>query len=142
MPLNASINLAFPGNAKDAVTFYHEVFGGELNVMTYGDAPPMEGMPFEPDPASVAHADLTAPGLHLTAGDDPGQTPGALRTDAWSIMLGTDTVEEGQALIDKLAADGGEVVMPYELAPWGDVYGQVRDRFDVLWHVNSAASQG
>lgn len=139
MPVNASISISFPGNAKAALTFYHEVFGGELDIMTYGDIPPMEGMPFEPDPASVAHADLTAPGLHLTAGDDPGATAGALRSDAYSILLGTDTVEEGRELIEKLAADGGEVVMPYELAPWGDTYGQVRDRFDVLWQVDTAA---
>lgn len=30
--------------------------------MRYGDFPPMEGMPFEPDPVSVAHATTTVPG--------------------------------------------------------------------------------
>ena len=138
MPVNAAISLAFPGNAKAALTFYQEVFGGELNIMTYGDFPPMEGLPFEPDPESVAHADLTAPGLHLTGGDNPGQAAGALRSDTYSVLLGTDTLEEGRELMEKLAADGGEVVSAYELAPWGDSYGQVRDRFDVLWQVDTA----
>lgn len=138
MPVNSSISLAFPGNAKAALTFYQEVFGGELNIMTYADVP-MEGMPFEPDPESVAHADLTAPGLHITGGDDPGVTAGALRSDTYSILLGTDTLEEGRELMEKLAADGGEVVMPYEPAPWGDTYGQVRDRFDVLWQIDTGA---
>lgn len=138
MAVYASLSLAFPGTAKEAMTFYQGVFGGELRIMTYGDFP-MEGMPFEPDPESVAHAELFAPGLHLTGGDDPGQSTGSLRSDVYSVLVGTDTVEEGRALIEKLAAGGGEVVLPYETAPWGDTYGQVRDRFDLLWQINTAA---
>ncbi len=141
MAVKACTYITFSGNAKDAMTFYHEVFGGELNIMTYGDVQ-MEDMPFEPEPTAVAHADLSAPGVHVTGGDDIGTTPAVVRSDTYSIMLITDTVEEGRALMTKLSADGGEVVMPYEPAPWGDTYGQVRDRFDVLWQVDTGPQQG
>ena len=31
--------LAFNGNCRDAMEFYKTVFGGELNVQTFGEAP-------------------------------------------------------------------------------------------------------
>ena len=33
--LNPYLN--FDGNAREAIEFYRDVFGGELNVMTFGD---------------------------------------------------------------------------------------------------------
>ncbi len=60
--------IALPGNTAEAMEHWHDVFGGELNVMRYGDTP-MEGMPFEPDPQAVAHATLTLP-IGIIAGGD------------------------------------------------------------------------
>ena len=47
--------LTFDGNARDAIEFYKDVFGGELNVMTFGDmgATEHEGTP---DPGRRRHA--------------------------------------------------------------------------------------
>ncbi|HHT31308.1 MAG TPA: VOC family protein, partial [Corynebacterium sp.] len=71
---NLSTYIAFPGNAAEAFAHYHEVFGGDLNLMKYGDNEPMEGMPFEPDPNLVAHAKLDLPGGTITGGDGmPGE---------------------------------------------------------------------
>jgi PhnB protein len=42
---------------------------------------------------------------------------------------------------DKLA-DGGTVDVPLEKAPWGDEFGQVKDKFGVSWLVNIAGSPG
>ncbi|HEX5622489.1 MAG TPA: hypothetical protein VFX51_28955 [Solirubrobacteraceae bacterium] len=39
---------------------------------------------------------------------------------------------------DKLA-DGGQVVMPLEKAPWGDTFGMCVDRFGTNWMVNATA---
>ena len=46
--------------------------------------------------------------------------------------LGADELR----LIERLAADGGEIHMPFELAPWGEHYGQVIDKYGLLWHFN------
>jgi len=39
--------LTFDGNAREALEFYKDVFGGELNIMTFGDmgATEHEGQP-------------------------------------------------------------------------------------------------
>ena len=43
MSLNAVPHLNFRGQAREALEFYRSVFGGQLNVITYGDF----GMPAE-----------------------------------------------------------------------------------------------
>ena len=51
--------LTFDGNAREAIEFYKGVFGGELNLMTFGDmgASEHEGTPIPAD--GVMHAQLT-----------------------------------------------------------------------------------
>lgn len=34
-----------------------------------------------------------------------------------------------------MTSSEAEISMPFELAPWGDHYGQVTDRFGVMWAV-------
>lgn len=139
MSLSACISIQFPGNAAEAFTFYQTVFGGDLQIFRYQDFPPME-MPVTPPDEAVAHADLTAEGLHIVGGDAVGDVPD-LTAGPYSIMIVPETVDEGRALIRKLEV-GGEAVLPFELAPWGDHYGQVRDQFGLLWEINVGAPQG
>lgn len=132
MSLTGCLSILFPGNAAEAFTFYQTVFGGTLQISRYQDFPSMD-MPEAPGEA-VAHADLSAEGLHIVGGDaidatvDPAAGP-------YSIMLVPDSLETGEALMGKLSA-GGQVVLPLEAAPWGDHYGQTRDQFGVLWEID------
>ena len=128
--------IALPGTTGDAMEHWHEVFGGELQIMRYGDIPPMEGMPFTPDPNSVAHATLTLPdGAGVIAGGDAMEDGNDynVRGSAYSLLYTTDTPDEAKRLIAKLVAGGGSEGMPFEQAPWGGWYGQVFDRFGVMW---------
>lgn len=125
--------IALPGTTAEAMEHWHEVFGGDLEILRYRDAP-MEGMPFEPDPEAVAHATLTLPAGVIAGGDamDDG-TDYPVRGSAYSLLYTTDTQEEARELFQKLLDGGGSVGMPLEVAPWGDLYGQVFDRFGVMW---------
>ncbi|WP_114853245.1 VOC family protein [Brachybacterium sp. YJGR34] len=127
--------ISFPGNAKEALEYYRDVFGGTLDLMTYGDNP-MEGMPFTPPPEAVAHAQLDGGLLTLAGGDDIGESPQSLDGTAYSLLVMPGTVEEAKALIEKITASGGSVEMPFEPSPWGSHYGQVKDRFGVLFQVD------
>lgn len=132
--------IALPGTTGDAFRHWHEVLGGELNLMTYGDTP-MPGMPFEPDPNAVAHVELDLPGGHLAGGDAmPGETYN-VEGSAYSLLYQVDTVAEAETIIDKFVAAGGRVGMPFEQAPWGDHYGQVFDKFGVMWALNVPGQQ-
>lgn len=123
------------GTTAEAMEHWHEVFGGDLMILRYGDTP-MEGMPFEPDPEGVAHATLTLPNdAGVLAGgdamDDGNEYP--VEGTAYSLLYTTDTADEAEELIQKLIDGGGSIGMPFEEAPWGGWYGQVFDRFGVMW---------
>lgn len=135
--------IALPGTTAEAMQYWHEVLGGELEIFRYGDMPPMEGMPFEPDPNAVAHATLTLPAGVIAGSDsmDPG-TDYPIRDTAYSLLYTADTVEEARGFFDAFVANGGSVGMPFERAPWGDWYGQVFDRYGVMWAFSCDATQG
>lgn len=135
--------IAFPGHTAEAFTHWHEVFGGDLYLMTYGDVP-LEGMPFEPDPSAVAHVTLTLPGGGILAGGDAmdQEQDYPVRDTAYSLLYTADSVEEARELIQRLVDGGGSLGMPFEPAPWGDHYGQVFDRFGVMWAFSVEADRG
>lgn len=125
--------IALPGTTAEAMQHWHEVFGGDLQVVRYGDMN-LEGMPFEPDPNAVAHATLTLRAGIIAGGDamdDEKDYP--VTGTAYSLLYTTDTRDEARSLIQKLIEGGGSEGMPFEQAPWGDWYGQVFDRYGVMW---------
>ena len=125
--------IALPGTTAEAFEHWHDVFGGGLNLMRYRDFP-MEGMPFQPDPESVAHVTLTLPAGVLAGGDamEDGNEY-AVRGTAYSLLYTTESPEEARGYIQRLLDGGGAVGMPFEVAPWGGWYGQVFDKFGVMW---------
>lgn len=135
MTIRLATYIAFPGNTAEAFTHYHEVLGGELDLVRYGDMN-LEGMPFEPDPEAVAHVELRAPGGSIAGGDAMPGEDYPICGSAYSLLYTLDVVEEAEALIQRFVEAGGELAMPFEVAPWGDHYGQVFDKFGVMWAIN------
>lgn len=124
--------LGFRDNAREAMTFYQSVFGGELAMSTFGEFHASEEAA-EQD--KIMHALLTTEkGMVLMGADTPNSmdyTPG----NNISVSLsGTDEAEL-RGYFDKLS-DGGTVAMPLEKAPWGDIFGMCKDRFGIDWLVN------
>ena len=128
--------ISFPGTAREAMEFYEQVFGGTLNVSTFGD---FGGE--APNPEGVMHAMLeTGSGFTLMASDMPPgmeHQPGNNIT----ISLSGDDDEELRGYWERLSADG-TVTMPLEKQMWGDVFGMCTDRFGVAWMVNISQPQG
>jgi len=127
----------FKDNAREAMEFYREVFGGDLAVNTFGEY----GDPGAPEADLVMHARLeTDRGFTLMASDTP---PGRTRSDESfiTISLSGEDGDELRGYWDKLV-DGGEVGMPLERQVWGDEYGDCTDRFGLRWMVNITASNG
>jgi PhnB protein len=126
--------VSFNGNAREALEFYQSVFGGELVVNTFGD--------FAGDPAiadKVMHGQLETPaGYTLMASDlAPGMPFNSGGTI--TISLSGDDQDALSGYFEKLS-DGGQVTMPLEKQMWGDVFGQVIDRFGVAWMANITQS--
>lgn len=127
--------LAFQRDAREAMNFYHGVFGGDLDVSTFGESGQSRG----PDDADlVMHAQLTtADGHTLMASDTP---PGMDRgTGGQQVSLSGDD-ETALTRYWEGLAEGAQILEPLVRAPWGDTFGMLVDRFGILWMVNIAGS--
>jgi PhnB protein len=125
--------LSFDGLSAEVLKFYQSIFGGELKVQTYGES----GMGDTPEVRDrVIHADLTGDLVSLMASDThPEFSPPLVMGNNITISLvGTDK-DELTRCFNRLA-EGGEITMALEEQFWGDVYGQVTDRFGIPWSVN------
>ncbi|MFC5337902.1 VOC family protein [Leucobacter denitrificans] len=140
MTASLATYFAFPGNTDEVLTHWQEVLGGELELVRYGDMQ-LEGMPFEPDPQSVAHATLTLPVGVIAGSDSMDDRDYPLRDTAYSMLYTTDTVDEARGFFNAFVEQGGSVGMPFERAPWGDWYGQVFDRYGVMWAFSCEAGE-
>ena len=134
--MTAALNpyLNFRGTAREAMSFYQSVFGGELTVTTFAEFQASQD-PSEDD--LVMHSVLvTEDGMQLMGADVPERmdfTPG----NGFSVSLSGDD-ERLRAYWTGLS-DGGTVTMPLEQASWGDSFGMCIDKFGVPWLVNIAA---
>jgi PhnB protein len=131
--------ISFRGTAREAMEFYRSVFGGELDLSTFSDFQ-MPGIA-EDESNLIMHGQLEAPGGMVLMGAD---TPASMELPEGSsitISLSGDDEAELRGYWDKLA-EGGSITLPLEVAPWGDAFGQLTDRFGVSWMVNIAGSGG
>ena len=124
--------LSFRGQAREAMTFYQSVLGGQLDVMTFADMGGM-GVP-ENEADQVMHSALTvSDSVQLMGSDVPSHMEGDFANGQISLSGDDDATLRGW--FDQLS-DGGTVGVPLEKAPWGDSFGQLTDRFGVSWMVN------
>lgn len=131
--------LSFRGEARAAMEFYREVFGGELSVDTFGS---FGGTDDPADADLVMHAQLETPqGFTLMAADTPGSMP-AQAGGGFSVSISGDDEPAARGFWDALAA-GGTVTMPLDPAPWGGLFGMLTDRFGTSWLIAvDAAANG
>ncbi|ALV43546.1 MULTISPECIES: VOC family protein [Pseudarthrobacter] len=133
MPTTLNPYLGFRENAREAMTFYQSVFGGDLALSTFGEFHASED-PAEAD--KIMHGMLTASnGLVLMGADTPNGMDLATGSSI-SVSLSGDDEAELRGYWEKLSADGGTVTVPLEPAPWGDIFGMCTDRFGTAWLVN------
>jgi len=128
--------LSFKGNAREAMGFYHSVFGGELTISTFAE------LHAAVDPSEndlVMHSQLTGDnGIVFMGSDTPSHMPYQAPAGI-SISLSGDDEPLLSGYFTQLS-DGGTVMQPLEKAPWGDMFGMFTDRFGITWLVNVSAA--
>lgn len=161
MSVSVVTHLNFAGNAREALEFYHSVFGGRLSVGTYGeggvphDSADSDRAGFDPVPADSPDAGhvsfgmvVAENGFRLAAydvfgADGPGLASGGLggaspraagltHTEPFFVVLNGETREEIEPLWHGLA-DGGTVIQALAPSDFSPAYGMVTDRYGVTW---------
>ena len=126
--------LFFSGDCGEAFTRYHEIFGGDLNVMKQTDVPEDSRMPGA-SPDSVLHASITLGAGVLMGADDPTGSGGPKVGAA--VAYTSDDEAESKRVFDALS-DGGDVTAPFGPTFWSKGFGMCTDRFGVPWMVDTA----
>ena len=130
--------LSFKDSARQAMEFYHSVFGGSLKMQTFGEAHASQ------DPADtdrIMHSELAADnGILFFGSDIPGHMQHQTGSNNISLSLTGEDEAELRGYYDKLSA-GGTISVPLQKAQWGDTFGMFRDKFGVDWLVNISGAQ-
>src|SRR3954454_23156716 len=129
--------IGFESNAREAMEFYRDVFGGELALSTFGEI----GGAAPGEENKIMHAQLETPsGFTLMGSDTP---TGMARSEGSSISvsLSGDDASDLRGWFAKLS-EGGTVTMPLEKQVWGDEFGMCVDPYGIAWMVNITQAPG
>ena len=125
----------FKDNARQAMEFYHSIFGGKLNMSTFKEYQASQ------DPSEdnkIMHAELQSDnGIVFMASDTPKQMEYRPGMNV-SLSLTGDNEAQLMSYFEKLSM-GGMVTMRLEKAPWGDKFGMCTDKYGINWMVNITA---
>jgi PhnB protein len=120
--------LTFNGNCKEAMHFYKDCLGGELNLMVVGDTPAASQVPSQMKD-HILHSVLKKSDLEIMATD---MQPESLQDgNGMHLCLICQTEEELRILFDKLSA-GGKIDRPLHQMFFG-LIDAFTDKFGKRW---------
>jgi len=125
--------LTFSGNCREAMTFYKECLGGELNFQTVGESPLSDKMPPQMKEC-ILHSTLVKGALVLQ-GSDMAPQSGLVKGNTVSLSLNCSSEEEIKNCYAKLSAEG-KADHPLEDTFWGAMFGGLTDKFGNHWLLN------
>lgn len=133
--------LFFGGTCEEALNFYKQVFGGEIEGIARWSEMPKDsgGPPVTPETANrIMHAGFKAPGVSFMASDaTPGKTYGE---GPISLCVDASNVSDAERVFNDLAA-GGNVEVPLQDAFWGAKFGMLTDKFGIDWMISCRTGQ-
>ncbi|MDB5195499.1 MAG: hypothetical protein JWO84_683 [Parcubacteria group bacterium] len=114
--------------------FYKNAFGGDVTYQTMAEVPgDVPGKDEHPD--YVMHAKLESGPLTIMGSDSEQASPKTAKVEL--SLSGTDDAEM-RRIFDALS-EGGTIRFPLEKQFWGDVFGNLTDKFGVDWMMNIEA---
>lgn len=122
--------LTFNGNCREAMTFYQQCLGGELQLQTVGESPIADKMPVQMKDF-ILHARLTN-GILVLMGSDMVGEEGLTKGNSVSLMLDCASEEEIRNCYAALAA-GGRATHSLEVSFWGALFGDLIDKYGHQW---------
>lgn len=133
--MNIQPYLFFNGRLDDAIAFYKDTLGAEVQMlMRYKDSPepPPPGVLAPNWDDKIMHSCLKIGETSVFASDGCGTVPAGF--NGFGLSLAVKDEAEADRIFAALA-DGGETRMPLGKAFFAARFGMVVDRFGVLWMV-------
>ena len=133
-------NVMFKGNCEQAFEFYQTVFGGALSPKMRWSENKMPDMEVpESDKQLIMHVSLPIGESILMGGDVVRCTENPVTFgNNFTICISAKSKAEADTLFNGLS-QGGKVMMPMDIAFWGDYFGMFTDQFGIQWQVDCDA---
>lgn len=123
--------LIFNGQCREAMTFYKNCLGGELNLQTVAESPMAPDCPAAMQ-QNILHSTLTNGGLVLL-GSDMGPSTGRSVGNNVTLSLDCSSEEEINKFYKGLS-DGGNADQPLHKF-FAGMIGQLTDKYGVIWNL-------
>lgn len=137
MALTVTTHLNFRAQAREALNFYHGIFGGDLMVVTYGEAHAARS---EADTALLLFGQVLAPsGFRVMAYDVPTELSWDRGDRSFFVSIQSGEAEEISGFWRQLA-EGASILQDLAPSAWSPLYGMLTDKFGVIWVLNVATS--
>ena len=137
MTVQTTTHLNFRGQAREALEFYHSVFGGERTIVTYGDLGATQGA------AQAEHVIwgqvASDQGFRIMAYDVQPEKAWNPGENAFYVSVRGPSPEAITAYWEKLRV-GASVLQPLGASAWSPLYGMLTDRFGVTWVMDVMAA--
>lgn len=135
MTITTTAHVNFRGQAREALSFYQSIFGGELALATYADIHSAE-TPETADQIAFGRVratdgfDLMAYDVQPSKAYDPGE-------NAFYITLQGTDISEITTRWNALADSARAIVSPLKPAPFAPLYGMLTDRYGITWIIGA-----
>lgn len=130
--------LHFEDNCKEAMQFYQNLFGGDLELMPIGDSPAKDQFPKELH-HEILHASLYNGDFNIMASDMCGQGP-LHQGNSVQLSLDCSSDDEINKLYQQLS-EGGKVMQELGEQFWGGLFAMIIDKFGVRWMLSYDKNQ-
>jgi len=136
--VNLSVYLHYPGNCEEALNFYKQGLGGEIEGLQYFA---QSNMPVPDEYKNkVLHATFRFGNNLFMASDSlPGHP--ATAGSNFALSLDLEDLPQMETLFNKLSA-GGKITMPLQDTSWGARFGMFTDAFGINWMLNCQLKKG
>jgi PhnB protein len=130
--LNPYLN--FNGNCREAMTFYADCLGGELLLQPVKES--AMAATVQPEQLEqILHSTLTTQNFTLMASDMVGEN--LQQGNGIALCLNGNKSDNVEVIFQKMSA-GSIKIVPLSQTFWGAIYGEITDRFGIMWLFNIA----
>jgi PhnB protein len=129
----------FNGQAEEAAGFYADALKGKIgNLHRFSDFPPCPGYEV---PAGcgqlVGHCCIAFDGGSMALADALPSDPRTLGNGGHMLTLNCDSVEQAEEAFARLGVGAQKIACPMQEVFYAKRYGELVDRFGVLWGIMS-----
>lgn len=123
--------LIFQGNCEEAINFYHDCFGGTIEIRRFRDTE----MPVEDSYRDkIMHGELKI-GDYCIMFSDGAPHKKVEYGDNIQLNINFEDENKIEQVFNKLAV-GGAISMPLEVTFWNAKFGMLVDKYGIRWMLN------